>query len=71
MFYLFIYLLTVSQNTAMIAGICLLLEPHSSHASDMWNILANFMSHHPHSADEFSKKEAEIVSLCKRKGFAL
>jgi hypothetical protein len=49
----------------MIAGINLLLEPDSPYASDMWKIVTNFMENHPYnpSSDEFSRREAAIVSF--------
>ncbi|KLT39784.1 hypothetical protein CC85DRAFT_250611 [Cutaneotrichosporon oleaginosum] len=50
-------------NCAMIAGINLLLEPHSPYASDMWKIMTNFTEHHPYNptSDGFSRREAAIV----------
>lgn len=50
-------------NSAMIAGLSLILDPHNERASDMRDIVQSFMAQHPHdpAADEFSQKEAAIV----------
>jgi hypothetical protein len=49
----------------MIAGIALILNPTTPHASDMKEILRLFMEQHPHNpkADDFTQQEATIVSL--------
>ncbi|ORX34040.1 fungal-specific transcription factor domain-domain-containing protein [Kockovaella imperatae] len=51
-------------NAAMIAGISEILDPRSPHAADMRAIIQNFLDHFPHdeTKDEFSQKEAGIVS---------
>jgi hypothetical protein len=52
------------QNAAMIAGISMIIDPRGSHVADMRHILQDFMQEHPHNprADDFSQKEAAIVS---------
>ena len=54
-------------NSAMIAGLSLILNPSNPHADDMRDIVQSFMEQHPHdpAADEFSQKEAAIVGLLK------
>ena len=49
----------------MIAGLSLILDPKNQHAGDMREIVQSFMEQHPHdpAADEFSQKEAAIVSV--------
>jgi hypothetical protein len=49
----------------MIAGIALILNPTTPHASDMKEILRLFMEQHPHNpkADDFTQQEATIVSF--------
>jgi hypothetical protein len=53
------------QNAAVIAGISLLVDPTGRHASEMRQIVQEFMQEHPHDprADDFSQKEAAIVGL--------
>jgi len=48
----------------MIAGISLILNPRTPHASEMKEILRLFMEQHPWNpkADDFTQQEATIVS---------
>lgn len=48
----------------MIAGISLIIDSHSPHATDMRDIVSSFMEEHPldPKADDFSQTEAAIVS---------
>ena len=51
----------------MIAGISEIIDPRSSRAADMRAITQSFLDNWPYdeSTDQFSKKEAGIVSLEK------
>jgi hypothetical protein len=57
-------MLLTRQNVAMIAGISLLINPETPHASEMKEIMRLFMEQHPvdPTADDFSQQEATIVS---------
>ena len=56
-------------NSAMIAGISVIIDPSGPHADDMRALMKSFMEQHPTdpSADDFSQKEVGIIYTLHRR----
>ena len=53
----------------MIAGISSIIDPRNRYATEMREIISNFLEQHPHdpAADDFSKKESAIIYTLSRR----